>query len=69
MKENMEMNGNFLKKIKEMKTEISWSLGNKQSNMSRNCISIKELRVWRDGAAVEGTCCSSRKPGFNSQHH
>ena len=25
-------------------------------------------RGWRDGSAVKSTSCSSRRPGFNSQH-
>ena len=24
--------------------------------------------TWRDGSVIKGTCCSCRRPEFNSQH-
>jgi hypothetical protein len=36
---------------------------------SRNRINKENTNmVWRDGSAVKNTGCSSRRPGFNSQH-
>ena len=35
---------------------------------SKNLYKLSNLGGWRDGSAAKSTGCSSRGPGFNSQH-
>ena len=45
----------------------TWDLVVNQSNQMVS-FRLSEERGWRDGSAGKSTGCSSRGPGFNSQH-